>query len=646
MGRGKLVERPPQTKRPHGHPTVRALEGDATGETYLEHLLDLLGPGEWHVRTEDGFWWLPHRVRHEINVRLVENPTRPTPALVCTSSFSLVEGVKSLKDALAMVNVMNQRSLGAAAYVDLQTEEIKMFSGVVLSPVTWFDAFVFENVMVRQVGYVELAATRLAEAVGGRVCGVKHPRLGLRTKPDQLVAEATISLDEPEAGTGLWWSRSEVAAFKSGLKFFVQQAGQEVAAGQIEPEVYDDEETSAWNLYSTVTVESGLGPLKLTVMESQHPEVGRGVEVLLSSVMTFEGERNRAEAANETVAALTAANLMNWTAAQSFNGAPSSLVAGGWIIWRGQLSQLTFIPAVVLRMLQTSAQGTSGQMLALVAWQQLLRSNEINGLLQNGRFVEQPQMLDEFLWDGLTKNAALWWTVFDADTEIADAIKGLPLNELLDPVDVTLKLWRVPCQMAPIRFGIFNPAGPSVGSIEVAVNYRLGRGLVLERIRHPFAPSLRLHAVLDREGFDALDDHLAAVVAALSWSTMDWCDLSADDISDIETLEEALYEFAERQGVDTKRCGLALAENLADPWSRVDFGYEPESELPDDTHPDDLWLSMIVDAVNIDTHLAYMRSAWEGAMAFQRSPDEAEAIMERCVAEIVRRGDVEVPDSF
>ena len=155
-----------------------------------------------------------------------------------------------------------------------------------------------------------------------------------------------------------------------------------------------------------------------------------------------------------------------------------------------------------------------------------------------------------------------------------------PINQAIDPIELDHETFGLDTASTLATMGIFNPTGPSVGSLEVAIHYRIGAALVLERLRHPHHPSIRVHAVLDRDGFENLDQVLEDVVGQLAWSNFDWWDMRNASEQDSIAMARGLRKFAERRpDFDFERLALGLIENLRDPWARVDQSYEPSIEI-------------------------------------------------------------------
>lgn len=615
MSQQPSPEQPPRTSRPN-HRVVGAL---AEG-TFVELMFETLAPGDWWYETEGGFSWIPHRLRHDIEQLIYEDDDGGSTT-VCRSTFLLCTDVTDLFEALGTCHYLNQRTTGAAVWLDLDERCIYATSSVALDPATWFTAALFYMTVPRQVGVFESFAPRLAAVVGGRVPDAQHPTLGRRSSPDQFLAETKLITRPPEAGAGLWWSRRELEMFRRTLRFMIEGTDRPSVADTIDPEIYDDELTAAANF----TEEFVFGPadewVSVVTQEGRHPDFGYGLEILLSTVYSV-GERPVLDGPPTSgLDAMVAANQLNVLAHRW----PTRFHMGAWTTWRNQLHYATFLMPEPLATLQNLAAPNAGEVMGLLAFRTMDHVEMLRGVRDHGLFEQPPHLCTERLWNGVADNAGHESLLVDADAVFAPLLQAYPLNTLLDPVELDDDAYHLQTTTSFVTMGIFNPSGPSVGSLELAINYRLGRALLIERLRHFLSPRVTLHAVVDLDGYLNIEPILEEVVARLEWATFDWWDMRQAPEETMEAMRRGLRRFAEASDEDLGVRAMKLMETRDNPWTRLTRGYEPASEWEDDVDPIDVWIDVITHPANIDNHVAHIRSAWEGAVAFVQVDDNGAA---------------------
>ena len=243
------------------------------------------------------------------------------------------------------------------------------------------------------------------------------------------------------------------------------------------------------------------------------------------------------------------------------------------------------------------------------------------------------------------------------------AAAGLPLNVLaepiwIDPFDLSepaRDLWGLQHTHLLASFGIFNPAGPSVGSLELSINYESGQALLLERLRHPFSPHLIVHALIDQDGFLSLNDLVEGVIARLQWGGLDWFEICATPTAGMaEAAVQGLLAFGQRitETLDSDLGHLAGALTLR-PWLRLSISAEELNDLFAEVVAFDYglssleyWAWALMKPSNIDNHTKDLRSAWEGARAWLASPDDpdhAQGLINTIVGSVDNRSYDEPP---
>jgi hypothetical protein len=634
---------------------------------------DRLAPGQWAVDFEDGFWWIPHRLQHSVEV-LQRDDVWDEGRWVCRSTVTLVEKVEDQTNGIAMAQYLNQRPFGASVWMDLETDSIKATSWVTLEPQYWFLALCFQEAVAQKIGICEHFAPRLAELVSGEAPCVSHPVHGLREEPDEFVEDRFWPCASPEVTLGTWWSGNEIRTFRN------------VLAGEfglhIDPAVdaYDVDATGACNLATDFQLRHSGWPHSGdndpeqrhvgTVGQTDHPDLGRGIEILVSTPADFGSDTDMSGPPRSSPAAQFLANSFNM---MEHDTCSPAIGISGWTAWRDQICLSTFIHGEIVTTLQhlvsmaaplEAAPSPVGVALAVLTARSLERLDTPALSLKNANFLDlEWSLTQDSRWGGVNENAG-YWSLFAEDRAAFDAAAaGLPLNVLAEPIRIdpsdpsepTRELWGLQHTHLLASFGIFNPSGPSVGSLELSINYESGKALLLERLRHPFYPHLIVHALIDQDGFLSLNDLVEGVIARLQWFTLDWFEICATPTTGMaEAVSEGLHAFGQRINTthnrDLRSEALALLIPLP-PWTRLSLSAEElthhwaERDSFDEIDDLDLWVLTLMDPRNIDNHTKHLRSAWEGAEAFLASPNDPNHA-QRLVDSIVRSVNCREDDYF
>lgn len=669
---------PPQTVRPPC-PIVDALERDDAGAAVVQLLRDALEPGAWSVPTDHGFWWVPHRTRHLVEaVELAD--ADGVMGTVLRSDITVVDRVADDVQALAMCHYLGQRSFGGVVYLDEDDRSIHVVTCVRLSPATWFAAQVVVLTVPRLVAMCERLAPRLAAWVDGAVPDASHPTLGRRAEASPLVTDVELLGDVPEASTGSWWSAAEVRGLRLALRHVLGERGAEPDAALLDPDEYDESLTAAANLSVDVRVPSRMGLSWFTVGQSEHPDLGRVVEILHVSPVRFDGSGDLDGPPTSGLAAMVATNSIN---ALSAVHCPHGLLMGGLTSWRGQLCRSTVLLPEVVRTVQHLGLTTVGEAFGLVAASTLglhdftatmvelfdgrntssvgsvsvddLPTASVGPLLSGDSFGGTWTSVDRPLWRGVAENAGHHSLLVD-DRALFAALPDGPSNTVCEPVTFDPRsgntldeaVWSVQRSVLLAQWGIFNPLGPTVGSLEVAIDYVGGRGYVLERLRHPFGPQVSLRAVIDIEGFAALGDIVGAVVDAWmaeggsTYALPHWFEVVSDIPDVVTALRDGLHGLAVANDADLAAATVAAVASVGSPWN----GFTAAERHADDVQQlrelsiDDLageWVEAVTHPRVIDAHVAWLRSAWDGSRAFVGDPDGAQRVVVALEAELDRR---------
>jgi len=606
----------------------------------------MLEPDGWSAETEKGFWWLPHRLPHSIDV-IRRNDIRGDERWVCRSSVLLVEEIDDLASGLAMAHYFNQRSFGTSVWLDTDTKQIWATSWVTLDLKLWFIVHCFMEDVRFNVGVLEQLAPRLAAMVDGQVPLTVHPVHGAREEPDRFVSEHDAALSAPEATQGLWWSESEIDGFRHFMQIMYPDA---IDPGQwADSELFPKDQLSATHLAIEFDLDAGsvwslpeeVDPSKAMIAcslgQTDHPDLGRGLEILFTTPLQLEDLSEPTGPPTETYGAMAFANYLNQTEAQSCR---SAIGTSGWTSWRSQIYLSTFVRGETVKGVQYWGGSTVGE--------------AIGGILNCtvGRLATPSLGLDHpdaagLSWAepttralrGLRQNAGHHSVLTDDRAVFAIATDGCTINEMThsrwtDTDPDFDGLWALQHSMLLATFGIFNPFGPSVGSLEISINYATGRALILERLRHPFECAITIHAVIDHEGYmgPVLREFVERIVAGLDWGGLDWFEIVSNKLELEEDIRRGLFSFGARKAEDTNLRNSALALRSCLPWERVSTSAEDRvarfggsSDEFQDISDVDLWIDTVTSTSVVDIHNAFIRSPWESSYIYVRELDPAPA---------------------
>lgn len=605
--------------------SVPALEGPNASFAVLNLVHSALEPGSWGHWIQDGFEWIPHRTLNR--VFLVETHSGDgNSSIAIVSEFVLGE----IRDGLfgtTTANLINQMSAGASCSYSPEDHLLRLTSSVELKPSEWWNVDLFVDNAQRLVAFAEYLNLRLSDEYRGTYepAAFAHPDRGLREVPDSLVSEWNQDLEEPEASIGIWFSDEEIRRFSGSMKLGELQLLGEDSTDIVEPGPNNDEVSMDQMTFSYFIpeLETGRDVARVVWSPALHPELGLGFQRLIS-FRTFS-EETRIDPPEYSAQGAVWANYLNSEHVRQPTGSSG---LGSWVVWGDQLHHVTFFRHMPMRRLCRSAMGRVGDVLAVLAspGEAVRIANQMIDLL--GEAGQETRRDDEdWNWGGIPENAFKWSLWTDRVSAMTALLDSVSVNEVQDePIEVDHEspLYGIRVDDILVSFGIFNPMGPSVGSIEVSIDYVNQRGVLLERLRHPLRPSIRVHAVVDREGFMRIGELVGEVIAGLEWGSIDWCEIRIADDEQRNHVMSGLYEYSQRvfeNETEARGTANALLHNIWNPWGRL----EGDQSFPEVIHGDDAWLDWlfaVTHPANVNNHVAFLRSAWEGALGWMQGGDD------------------------
>lgn len=324
---------------------------------------------------------------------------------------------------------------------------------------------------------------------------------------------------------------------------------------------------------------------------------------------------------------------------------------GGWT-YAGELglAHLTFVPAFVLDSIIAGAGPTIGDVAALMLDVHLRLSDlDVADAAPLPDDVEHRPtadgLLDELGQVGW-KSGPIGWSYVDPNGRPPSLSEEASQAMWTDLVPAAL--WTVPRHLPLCSFGIFNPMGPTVGSLEVALVPSASGALTFALyclMRHPHLPEAHClgHAETGGELAALITDMLADPEGRVLGSGPEWLDVFAE----ADAVLAGVRRFASaREEVDWRAIADDLVQHALNPWARVSAHDAPRrpSPWPADADSIDCWIEAITDDGVIAGHQLFLRSAWEGARAYRQSdwdPTAAQQAADAARATVEERLDAE-----
>lgn len=199
-------------------------------------------------------------------------------------------------------------------------------------------------------------------------------------------------------------------------------------------------------------------------------------------------------------------------------------------------------------------------------------------------------------------------------------------NESIVSNNVEDSVWDLPSTPL-LFFGIFNPVGSSLGSIELV--YTRESTLIVNRFRHHLSPSETVLAVVPLTS-DELVSAIKTAVGRLHEMTSipDFINIPLDVGPDVrEAVLEGLFQMCKGfagEGVDVSLEARRIYHQPNPWWRPVEPDSESTPETPelDEHDPESAYLSTVMNPSLVDYNLGLFQAWWEGAVAFQNDPND------------------------
>lgn len=568
--------------------------GDAAADQghALEKFLGILathldGEEGWIEFRESGLTWFPTRLA----TRLVGDSSRnPSPL---KADIEIIRGVVSPSaEVMRRINDLNVHAAGWCYWFDDQSQSIRSTMRCSIEQRSWWWWWLLLEQLSAQATAADAVADELAVMAGGEVASQIHPQLGMRPTADGWILRTRTGPIEPVAPLGVFMSLFDVFQLNSAVQGLVESVEFSVDASADVTGVSDDrilhQAQSAW-----------------------HPEIGWGRRFTTRDLEFNSGIDTEG---GDFVGSLDEAMRRNREIALDSEAVP---LFGAWVVvGSGYLVHNTFVPGGVLERLAIDATTTFGNVLAIMTLQTTqLAANRFAEIVTLGRNSEVDDAVGSAIDVMHIAAGPIGWSNI-VDSALQPLYGSIPESER--------QLLLVPAIPA-VTFGIFNPSGSSIGSLDFA---SVGRSWKLFlTLRHPFLPRRDLLGEWPIEQFEEMARFAGSFISEMDqgpqhWSLPEWVAVNHPEFT--QPVFDGLRALAERQGanVDLESVADALWRGFDDPWSRMQT---TAGEIEVDERSDDpvwWWIETVTSDEALCSAQLYMRSFWEAARQLARGDEQ------------------------
>jgi hypothetical protein len=597
-GRSYTIE----TRRLRVGPVGSALAADdIPAEQLAENIARALDQDDGWIHREGASWfWHPSRLAVEL--RCQRDPIGDPSLYIDTVVIDDADGTLGL---FQWLNDLNVHSAGWWWWFDPTARTVHCSSSCAVRPMEWWWPSILLGVLPYVATVTESMADGLARVSNGTVHSFAHPGRGVRTSVDGWILGVRLGPREPTASLDLWLSDLELDRLDAALGVLCNGLAHRVQR-PFEARIFDENNEP-----------------RVVLRRHWHPEVGWGWQLA-----TFAGLTTDADLAGVDDLGRVASCLNAVQATDRLNR------FGGWTsVSDLGLVHLTFIPAFEIEKLIVDAGPTIGDVAALM----IDVGTRMRDVARALELADPPQIRHCLVGDEAVaqlplinwKAGPIGWSYMDQEPDCASAStpETGPENE-----------WLAPRHLLICSFGIFNPMGPTVSSLEAAFTARRGVEAYWRLfwvMRHPSAPEIeQLGAAPTPEALaELVIEALEVAEQGVFGSGPEWLDIHAMH----DAVLAGAQRFAQVQSdVQWRAEADALVWYAHNPWARVSEHQPPvESAWPPEADSTECWIQAITDREVISGHQLYLRSAWEGAKAYRDSGwDPARA---QSVADAIRR---------
>ena len=485
------------------------------------------------------------------------------------------------RQLLKAINQLNSQSAGWVVWIDEDERKILCSIRVPLNKSQWWWVTTLWRVIPLAITMAEANARWLSDLSGGTVAVCEHPTLGFRDVRDSWIDGVLLGQREPATSLGLMITSLDLAQIREVL------------------ESRDSFERVVLSWPMTAALQDKWGATFAHLREHWHSEFGLGWQFTSIESVTREDAFINDVPTEEELISVARMNekLMTHRAALP--------VFGGWLaVSPFNFIRTWFLPAGVIEEIQVLSQSSFGTVAGL-----MFVSFEETYARQEGLEIKlEIDQHNEVFEDAVhTLNLNNGFLVHSTLLSFGDE----------DANDNSWQMWLKPRHSLVCSFGIFNPVGPTVSSLELGLD---GDEWVLYWVmRHPHGPEIvEVGTTPVSEAPlripELIENCLAETHQGVLGSGCHWMDIRLPQYA--VAVEQGLRRFASAShDTDWRAKCQKVVAGQCDPWATLELN---DSDLPeiDITDEISLWIELVTDPNVIFGHQAFVRSAWEGSKHF------------------------------
>ena len=528
----------------------------------------------------------------------------------------IYEGFESRSDGIFFANALNKKAVGGSFVHDGSTNSISFVSYCGLA--IWWD--------LALVLHSARAACGNSEAIAHRSDMLRHnkcrPAVSFHKTSsegeNEIISKRLEDMNQPDYVSGLWMSERECQSIVENLKGLDPEfnlsplsmgdsLGRNIEKMDFRFRVFPSADlTHVFNDSSSSCV----------VLFNEWTEWGRSLSVHIGvPFFTFE-ERIPEDTSDETATSL--ANILNHASRES---SIQKLGFGTWFAKETQICFSTVIPHSILKpiIFGVDRMEVAELFIDLIhpLWAERVNSFAAQVLHEMGeKSKREPNQLDSL--ESIIESR-----------KMPEAIRAD--NASVEKFDDLSDLWQFPSKPF-LLYGIFNPIGPTMGSLEI-VNGR-SESYMVQRWRHPFLPGERVLFAFKEEDGVLFCMQRAVLELADLISPPDFISIPHNFLPEFQDGIFAslisMSEVFERNGENLLGKAIRMYD-FPNPWVRPTEDEDTNSETPADFEGmtnAEAYSNVSNNPFLVDFNIGLFQAWWEGAIAFMADPNDPQSATE------------------